>query len=103
MNVVLPAPFGPIRPMICPCSSVRWTPSTARTPSKWTWISSATNFAGPEPSTAVISSQLLDFDSRYLTFTGTPEHGLPSPMLGIDLTAWVPICLSLPFVHCSIE
>ena len=102
MKVVLPAPFGPIRPMICPCSSVRWTPSTARTPSKWTWISSATSFAGPEPSPAVILRQLLD-SVDYLAFTGAPEQGLPSPMLGILLTAWVPICLSLPFVHCSIE
>ena len=56
------------------------------------------------PSRRQLSScaQLLDWIG-YLTFTGMPEHGLPSPMLGIDLTAWVPICLSLPFVHCSIE
>ena len=102
MKVVLPAPFGPIRPMIWPRSSVRSTPSTARTPSKWTWIPSATNFAGPsrrQLSSCASYSTSVDC----LTSTATPEHGLPSPMFGIDLTAWVPICRSLPFVHCSIE
>ena len=36
MNVVLPAPFGPISPTSCPCSTSRSTPSTARTPPKRT-------------------------------------------------------------------
>src|SRR3990172_5947780 len=53
MKVVLPAPFGPIRPMISPCSRVRSTPSTALTPSKWTRIPSATSFIGAGPSTAL--------------------------------------------------
>ena len=34
MSVVLPAPFGPIRPRISPGSSLISTPSTALTPSK---------------------------------------------------------------------
>src|SRR5712691_9309045 len=33
-SVVLPAPFGPIRPWIDPCSTSSDTPSTARTPPK---------------------------------------------------------------------
>jgi len=36
-SVVLPAPFGPIRPVILPFSKERVTPSTARKPPKWRW------------------------------------------------------------------
>src|ERR1700674_217106 len=36
-SVVLPAPFGPIRPWIDPCSTSSDTPSTARTPPKCRW------------------------------------------------------------------
>ena len=36
MNVVLPAPFGPIRPTSCPSSTARSTSSTACTPPKRT-------------------------------------------------------------------
>src|SRR5260370_19833189 len=36
-RVVLPAPFGPIRPWIDPLSTSSDTPSTARTPPKWRW------------------------------------------------------------------
>src|ERR1700687_5772911 len=40
-SVVLPAPFGPIRPWIAPFSTSSDTPSTARTPPKWRWTSSS--------------------------------------------------------------
>jgi hypothetical protein len=36
MKVVLPAPFGPMRPMSSPDSISRSTPATARTPPKLT-------------------------------------------------------------------
>src|SRR3981081_1536830 len=36
-RVVLPAPFGPIRPWMAPFSTSSDTPSTARTPPKWRW------------------------------------------------------------------
>src|SRR5450759_5210508 len=36
-SVVLPAPLGPIRPWIEPCSTSSDTPSTACTPPKWRW------------------------------------------------------------------
>src|SRR6266851_8313397 len=36
-SVVLPAPFGPIKPWIEPCSTSSDTPSTARTPPKCRW------------------------------------------------------------------
>src|SRR5712664_4012116 len=36
-SVVLPAPLGPIRPEIDPCSTSRDTPSTACTPPKCRW------------------------------------------------------------------
>src|SRR5260370_1520181 len=36
-SVVLPAPLGPIKPWIEPCSTSSDTPSTARTPPKCRW------------------------------------------------------------------
>src|SRR6266849_4359301 len=42
-NVDLPAPLGPIRPVICPWGTSIETPSTACMPSKWRWMSSATS------------------------------------------------------------
>src|SRR6266571_7765185 len=39
-SVVLPAPLGPIRPWIDPCSTSSDTPSTACTPPKWRRTSS---------------------------------------------------------------
>ena len=44
MNVVLPAPLGPISPTICPSATSRSTPSTARSPPNVTvnaWVSSS--------------------------------------------------------------
>src|SRR5690348_14280435 len=41
MNVDLPAPFGPMRPVILPRGTSSDTPSTARIPSKWRFTSSA--------------------------------------------------------------
>src|ERR1700694_5437044 len=46
-SVVLPAPFGPMRPWIDPFSSSSDTPSTARTPPKWRWTSSRRRSTGP--------------------------------------------------------
>src|SRR5437868_3805752 len=43
MNVDLPAPFGPISPVIWPLGTSRETPSTACMPSKCRWTSSATS------------------------------------------------------------
>src|SRR5712691_1450054 len=43
MNVDLPAPLGPIRPVILPRSTTSDTPSTACTPSKWRRTSRATS------------------------------------------------------------
>src|SRR5690242_8049712 len=40
-SVVLPAPLGPIRPWIVPCSTPSDTPSTACTPPKWRRTSSS--------------------------------------------------------------
>src|SRR5690242_429828 len=45
-SVVLPAPFGPIRPWIDPCSTSSDTPSTARTPPKCRWMSSRRRSTG---------------------------------------------------------
>src|SRR5690349_22428851 len=44
-NVDLPAPFGPISPVILPRGTSSETPSTARIPSKCRWMSSATSIA----------------------------------------------------------
>src|SRR5438309_3747566 len=43
MNVDLPAPFGPIKPVIFPLGTASETPSTACMPSKWRLMSSATS------------------------------------------------------------
>src|ERR1700682_1382468 len=40
-SVVFPAPLGPIRPWIDPCSTSSDTPSTARTPPKCRWTLSS--------------------------------------------------------------
>src|SRR5258708_40158692 len=45
-SVVFPAPFGPIRPWIDPCSTSSDTPSTARTPPKWRWTLSSRRSTG---------------------------------------------------------
>src|SRR5712692_105443 len=45
-NVDLPAPLGPISPVICPRGTSIDTPSTACIPSKCRWMSSATSI-GP--------------------------------------------------------
>src|SRR5579872_1191955 len=45
-SVVLPAPFGPIRPWIDPCSTSSDTPSTAWTPPKWRWTLSRRSSTG---------------------------------------------------------
>src|SRR5215471_5192494 len=47
IRVVLPAPLGPIRPWIDPCSTSSDTPSTARTPPKWRWTSSRRRSTDP--------------------------------------------------------
>ena len=96
------APLGPISPMISPRSSVRSTPSTARTPSNHTRTLSVRSFAGPEPST-LASISLPTSLPDYPPVGWGPMQGLPSPMSGIDSTAIVSICLSTPFVNCSTE
>src|SRR5258708_26915893 len=45
-SVVFPAPFGPIRPWIDPCSTSSDTPSTACTPPKWRWTLSSRRSTG---------------------------------------------------------
>src|SRR5579864_2146548 len=45
MKVDLPAPLGPIRPVIFPSGTSIDTPSTARMPSKWRCTSRATSMA----------------------------------------------------------
>src|ERR1700730_13760571 len=45
-SVVLPAPFGPIRPWIEPCSTSSDTPSTACTPPKCRWTLSSRRSTG---------------------------------------------------------
>src|ERR1700674_64011 len=49
-SVVLPAPFGPIRPWIDPCSTSSDTPSTARTPPKCRWTLSRRRSTNSIPS-----------------------------------------------------
>jgi hypothetical protein len=39
----------------------------------------------------------------YPVLGGVPEQGLPSPMSGTDFSFQLSICLSFPFVNCSIE
>src|SRR6478735_5133165 len=46
-SVVLPAPFGPIRPYIEPRSTSSDTPSTARTPPKCLWTLSSRRSTDP--------------------------------------------------------
>src|ERR1700737_361719 len=48
-SVVLPAPLGPIRPWIEPCSTSRDTPSTARTPPKCRWTLSSRRSTDSSP------------------------------------------------------
>src|SRR5256885_997367 len=50
MKVDLPAPLGPIKPVICPRGTSSDTPSTACMPSKWRWTSSATSMGPSTPS-----------------------------------------------------
>src|SRR6202162_770196 len=49
-SVVLPAPLGPIRPWIDPCSTSSDTPSTACTPPKCRWTLSRRSSTNPIPS-----------------------------------------------------
>src|SRR4030081_1081286 len=49
-SVVLPAPLGPIRPWIDPCSISSDTPSTARTPPKCRWTLSRRRSTASIPS-----------------------------------------------------
>ena len=70
MNVVLPEPFGPIRPRISPWSIARLTSSTARSPPKYLHTPSATSWR-----LAILRSLLLlaALDSRARS-TWSPER-----------------------------
>src|SRR4029077_8100669 len=69
-NFDLPAPLGPIRPVIWPGGTSIDTPSTAWRPSKWRWMSSATSSGGSARTTASGCASIF----QVLAYGGTLEN-----------------------------